>query len=264
MKTDWFIRFLSGFIYIGLVLYAIFASSMLFHMLMMIFSILCLWEFFVFSKMRVVLIRKIMVFVALSMLVEILNRIRGSDPTVCLILFPMMCFISELFSKSIPIEKIHRLSQVFFGWMYVGVPFFLARHFYTCYDQGKNLIMGLFILIWVNDTLAYLVGRRWGKKKIFPSVSPEKTIEGFLGGFFFCLLCSLIFYKIWGEWYWFVMGLVVTIFGTLGDLLESVLKRAYGVKDSGKFFPGHGGFLDRLDSFVFVIPIVVSYFFLFV
>ncbi|XCI75710.1 MAG: phosphatidate cytidylyltransferase [Flavobacteriales bacterium] len=264
MKTDWLIRLCSGVVYIGLVLYAIFASSIIFHILMIIFSTLCLWEFFVFSKMQAILIKKIMVFVALSMLVELINRIRGSDPTVGLIIFPIMYFTSELFSKAIPIEKVQQLSQVFFGWIYIGVPFFLARHLYAFHDQGKNLIIGLFILIWVNDTLAYLVGHWWGKKKLAPSVSPKKTVEGFLGGLFSCLVCSLIFYKIWGEWYWFMIGLIVAVFGTLGDLVESVIKRAYGVTNSGKFFPGHGGFLDRLDSFIFVIPMVVSYFVLFV
>lgn len=258
-KPDWVKRFWPGLIYVGLILYAVFLGDAIFHLLMMVFSAICLWEFLVFSKMPRALVQWVIFFIVLSMCIEWVGRMRGRDLMGGLILFPISCLVFKLFSKERSLVKILQLSQVFFGWLYIGMPFFLARHLYT-FDGGKNLIMGLFILIWGNDTSAYLVGRRWGKRKLAPSISPRKTIEGLWGGTIFCLICGLIF-SIWGERYWLMMGLIVAVFGTLGDLVESGIKRAYGVKDSSRLFPGHGGFLDRLDSFIFVIPVVIAYLF---
>lgn len=260
IKTDWVSRLVSGIVYVGTVLYAAFTSEIIFNLLMMTFSALCFWEFLTLSKMPRNLVQWSVIFIVFSMCIELFDRMRGKDLTGGLILFPIACFVMKLFSNDSPVEKICQLSQMFFAWVYIGTPFFMVRHLYTI-DGGKNLIMGLFILIWINDTLAYLVGQIWGKRKLLSFISPKKTVEGFLGGVFFCMLCGFVFYNIWGERYWMAMGLIVSVFGTLGDLVESVVKRAYGVKDSSRLFPGHGGFLDRLDSFVFVIPVVMAYLF---
>lgn len=120
----------------------------------------------------------------------------------------------------------------------------------------------LFVLIWSSDSFAYFAGRMFGKHKMAPTISPKKTWEGFAGG----VVCTLILGyfieqnmpELRGNW--IIMGLLVSVFAPLGDLVESQFKRTFGVKDSGNIIPGHGGVLDRLDSFIICAPVVYLYF----
>jgi len=124
-------------------------------------------------------------------------------------------------------------------------------------EFAKFLIMGIFILIWVNDSFAYLVGRSIGRTKLFPTVSPKKTVEGAIGGLIFTLGAAFFMAKyepIVTITQWMTLAAVIVFTGNLGDLVESKLKRVAGVKDSGALLPGHGGMLDRLDSLVFAAP----------
>lgn len=125
---------------------------------------------------------------------------------------------------------------------------------------NPKILISIFILIWTNDTFAYLVGKNFGKRKLFPAISPKKTIEGFVGGLFFSIISGMIlsyFYIGLKDFYfWIIIAIIVSIFSTLGDLIESKFKRVAGIKDSGKIMPGHGGILDRLDSIIFVIPFI--------
>ena len=140
----------------------------------------------------------------------------------------------------------------------------------------KWLMLALFILIWVNDSGAYIVGslmskRKGGNHKMFPRVSPAKSWEGLIGGFVFDLIAGYVFFRVgWTASLGLtayplldslLFALVVGVFGTLGDLMESLMKRTVGVKDSGRFMPGHGGVLDRFDSLLLAVPVV---YFLFV
>jgi phosphatidate cytidylyltransferase len=104
------------------------------------------------------------------------------------------------------------------------------------------------------------VGKNFGKNKLFPSVSPKKTIEGFMGGVVFTCIASVLLSKFYIEstilYIWLVIAIIVSIFSTLGDLIQSKFKRVAGVKDSGNIMPGHGGILDRLDSIIFVVPFI--------
>ena len=128
--------------------------------------------------------------------------------------------------------------------------------------KGYNpkILISIIILIWTNDTFAYLVGKNIGKNKLFPSVSPKKTIEGFAGGLVFTVIVGALlanYYIMASTLYiWIVIAAIVSIFSTLGDLIESKLKRVAGIKDTGNIMPGHGGILDRLDSIIFVIPFI--------
>ena len=148
---------------------------------------------------------------------------------------------------------------------YTIVPFIIINYVAI----GKNgynpkILISILILIWTNDTFAYLVGKNFGKHKLFPSVSPKKTIEGFAGGMvftvLFSLLLSLFFIGSKILYIWIIIAVIVSIFSTLGDLIQSKFKRVAGIKDSGKIMPGHGGILDRLDSIIFVIPFINLYF----
>ena len=149
---------------------------------------------------------------------------------------------------------------------YINSIFYISSSFIFIFLIGNynnefnpNLILGCFILVWVNDTLAYLVGTSIGKQKLFINVSPNKTVEGFLGGLFFCCICSIPISKYLYDFSftnWLIISIIISVFGTIGDLVESKYKRKSLVKDSGIILPGHGGLLDRLDSIMFSSPFI--------
>ena len=142
---------------------------------------------------------------------------------------------------------------------YIALPFALLPHMLV---NGPAELACTFILLWTNDTGAYLVGRSIGRTKLLPAVSPKKTIEGLLGGIALTLGVAWLLGFFWTELPLqdrLVCGLLVAVSATLGDLLESAFKRARGVKDSGNVLPGHGGILDRFDGFLLAIPAVYLY-----
>jgi len=121
------------------------------------------------------------------------------------------------------------------------------------------LILGMFAILWTHDTFAYLTGSLFGKHALYKRISPKKSWEGSIGGFGFSIVAAYIisvFSPLFIMWHWVSFALVITVFGTIGDLAESWLKRRAGVKDSGSFLPGHGGILDRFDSIMLVSPII--------
>lgn len=126
----------------------------------------------------------------------------------------------------------------------------------------KHLLLGIFILIWVYDSSAYIIGSLIGKTKLAERISPMKTVEGLVGGAAFCVVTAWIL-SIWlgvrPVMDWMVLAGCVVVFGTMGDLLESLIKRHAGVKDSGTLLPGHGGVLDRFDNFFFSVPFIAVY-----
>lgn len=159
------------------------------------------------------------------------------------------------------------LGNSLIGQLYIAVPLALTIRLtlevdpYSSMTQYNGLLLlAIFIFIWVNDTGAYLVGSRWGKRRLAPSISPKKSVEGSIGGLLLVLLSAVILrLLLFPELSWLrilLIAVVVAIFGTIGDLFESSLKRRAGVKDSGKLIPGHGGILDRIDSLLLAVPAV--------
>ena len=127
--------------------------------------------------------------------------------------------------------------------------------------EGFQILL-VFILIWANDSFAYLVGRKFGKTKLFERISPKKTWEGSIGGVFFGLLLGYLNSQIFDGLdtpTWMAIAVIVVIFGSLGDLVESLFKRSLGIKDSGKILPGHGGVLDRFDGIFISAPMVYTF-----
>ncbi len=166
------------------------------------------------------------------------------------------------------IQKITSFSKYLCLFGYIILPFIFITKI-PIGEQNKynpKIIISIFILIWTNDTFAYIVGKSIGKHKLLEKISPKKTIEGFIGGIIFTVLASYIIAKYYiqikevNTFIWIIIALIVSIFGTIGDLIESKFKRIAGVKDSGKIMPGHGGVLDRLDSIIFAAPIVYSFY----
>ena len=175
--------------------------------------------------------------------------------------FIFTIFIYELYSHSQ--EPFVNIAYIILGLFYIGIPFALVD--FIAFDGDTfyyRIVFGLLLLTWVNDTGAYLVGSQFGKTPLFPRISPNKTWEGSLGGAIICILFGYLLHLFFDEIglvQWLVLAAIVAIFGGLGDLVESMLKRSVGVKDSGNLLPGHGGLLDRFDAFIFVIPFAAAY-----
>ncbi len=177
--------------------------------------------------------------------------------------------ISELFTKA-P-NPINNWAYTMLSQMYIALPFStinLLAFQTTGGEQQYNALLPLsiFVFLWVNDSGAYCVGSLMGRHKLFPRVSPGKTWEGSVGGGLLVLVAAAVIgWLTGGETHslsvpvWMGLGLVVVVFGTLGDLVESLFKRTLGVKDSGNILPGHGGMLDRFDSSLMAIPAAVIY-----
>lgn len=169
------------------------------------------------------------------------------------------------------VQSISTPSKYLYLLGYILLPFiFIVKISFGIKDYNPKIIIGLFILIWTNDTFAYLVGKSIGKHKLLERISPKKTIEGFIGGVVFAIFTGYLISKLYIKaspsfseksiLIWTTIALIVGVFGTIGDLIESKFKRIAGIKDSGKIMPGHGGILDRLDSVIFVAPIVYLFY----
>lgn len=199
--------------------------------------------------------------------------------------YMMVMFISRLYTKQE--NPLRELAYIILGQVYIAAPLALVNQiaFHTLkYPLGEILkdycpifVLSLFLFIWVNDTGAFITGctlGRHGRHRLFPSVSPKKSWEGFWGGLFFCMLLGLGLYypQFWSfigvdihdgvrltRLDWMGMALTVSIFATFGDLIESFVKRAVGVKDSGTILPGHGGIWDRFDSLIMAAPAMYIY-----
>ena len=183
------------------------------------------------------------------------------------LIFLLYSFIKELYGKH-P-NPIANLGVIMLSQLYIVLPLSLVNVLafgdFTCFSSTPHhyaIPLAMYIFIWVNDTGAYLSGVTLGRHKLFPRISPKKSWEGSIGGAVFTIASAFAvahFFPFMTIWQWIGMALVIVVFGTFGDLTESMIKRHVGIKDSGHILPGHGGFLDRLDSMLFAIPAVVMY-----
>jgi len=170
-------------------------------------------------------------------------------------------FIQELYNKSAaPFQDI---AYTFSGLFFVIMPFtFFHALAYIGGGFNFHFPLAFLLMLWANDTGAYLSGRQFGKTKLFERHSPKKTWEGFIGGVAISAVVGYILSRYYTEleWQeWVIMAILISCFGTLGDLVESMFKRSINVKDSGGILPGHGGLLDRFDGLLIAAPIVYSY-----
>lgn len=183
-------------------------------------------------------------------------------------------FLYDLFSnRENPFQNI---SMNITGIIYCVLPFILLFQCTKIIEFKMNtpglhyspeihpyyFVLGYFLIVWTNDVMAYFTGRAIGKHKLFERISPKKTWEGFFGGFIFSIGAAILI-----SWYlfflttidWIIIAIIISVFGTLGDLVESMLKRSLQVKDSSNILPGHGGFLDRFDATLIAAPFVYLY-----
>lgn len=144
----------------------------------------------------------------------------------------------------------------------IGGFVFITRIAFSDGVFKPEIIVGVFVLIWCNDTFAYIIGKSLGKNKLLESVSPKKTIEGFFGGLIGAIISGFIIFNVLDIYtlgIWITLGVIISVFGTIGDLVQSNYKRQAGVKDSGNLMPGHGGLYDRLDSAIYTSPFIYAF-----
>ncbi|WP_202703631.1 phosphatidate cytidylyltransferase [Flavobacterium sp. UGB4466] len=282
-------RTISGAVYIALLLTSILFSTESFIILFGIFLIIATYEFCnlvginkIFSILFVSLFYSAVALISFYK-TETENYISKTFKENIIItvdtekLFSALLIITLIVSVKCIVflfddtQIISKTSKYIYLLGYVTLPFlFITKISFGIKDYNPKIIIGLFVLIWTNDTFAYLVGKSMGKHKLFERISPKKTIEGFLGGVVFAAFAGFLISKLYIQpkadfstksiLIWMIIALIVSIFGTIGDLIESKFKRVAGVKDSGSIMPGHGGVLDRLDSVIFVAPIIFLFY----
>jgi phosphatidate cytidylyltransferase len=178
-----------------------------------------------------------------------------------LLLIPVILVSAELSRKSS--TALTNVGMSLFGIIWIVVPLALLSGFFNLAEEHKwretGLLLGFFLILWIYDSGAYIFGSLFGKHRMLERISPKKSWEGFAGGTLAGLLIAFIISASFTEFTlteWLLIGVSIVIFGTIGDLTESMFKRNAGVKDSGKILPGHGGILDRFDAVFIAAPVV--------
>ena len=263
------VRTLTGAIYVGLIVASLLWGGLTwFSLLCCLFALAGMWEMIRMFKgetARMTPATLLDLLTGISIVAAM--ALSGGRPSVLMTVGAEVTFLILLrgvlqlyLHTSSPIKEIST-SAMAIG--YVALP--LATACCMDYFVGPECVLLIFIMIWLNDTGAFLVGSLIGRHKLFERLSPKKSWEGFWGGFIFCLLTGAEANILLPEFYggnigvYLALGAVVSVFSTLGDLFESMIKRAVGVKDSGNILPGHGGMLDRIDSLLFVFPASAVY-----
>jgi len=258
-------RTLSGFLFVTLIVGSILISKYAFAVF---FAIICGWAVREFHKLSnkqqnvnvdliVALIGGILLFA--SSFVHASGIWRNSSFSIYGI-YIVLVLIFELYRKQT--NPIHNWAYFILGQIFIALPFSLLNFILFIQDWQPLILLSVFVTIWVNDTGAYLTGVTIGKHRLFERISPKKSWEGFIGGAVFALLSGYVFSLLIPEIQlinWLVFSEIIVVFGTFGDLIESLMKRTVGVKDSGDLIPGHGGLLDRFDSMLLAAPVIFIY-----
>lgn len=247
------VRTLSGVLYISIVIFTLFASHEWFIGLFFILALITLNEF-----LRIVKVKSLIPYLLLAGTLFFFSY-KEIDMVAIYILLIATIFVNLfLFREVLVLYKF----SLFEKRRYLYIFFYIINGFVFLTLIPPKFIIGVFILIWSNDTFAYLIGKRFGKRKLIERISPKKTLEGFFGGmigtiiagFFIFIYTSLLSLVIW-----LLLALIISIIGTIGDLIQSKFKRQVGLKDSGRLMPGHGGLYDRLDSIIYASPFVYGF-----
>lgn len=251
------VRAISGALYVAIILFAMYASREWFVGLFLILGGLTTFEF-----LKLIRSKGWILYAILPALLYFISY----DPItpwiaysyLALVLLINILLMNDLFVLgTTPIFERRKFLAVLL-YLFGGFVFITLIPMRDGVFEPK-IVVGVFILIWANDSFAYLIGKNFGKRKLMPQISPKKTIEGFIGGMLGAILAAAIIFKfmeVYSLLIWSIMAILITCVGTTGDLIQSKFKRKAGVKDSGGLMPGHGGIYDRLDSIIYSSPII--------
>lgn len=273
MNSNFIKRTITGVLFVAILVGCILWGAFSFGILFVIISALTIFEFgqLINSRTEDANVNKFIImlgggYLFLAVMAFCIDT-AGSTIFIPYVLLLLYLLISELYLKKE--NPILNWAYSMFSQLYIGLPFallnVLAFHNdpeYSSISYNPILPLSVFIFLWLNDTGAYCIGSLFGKHRLFERISPKKSWEGSIGGGIVAIGVSLVlahFFPFMSIWEWMGLSLVVVVFGTWGDLTESLLKRQLHVKDSGNILPGHGGMLDRFDSALMAIPAAVVY-----
>lgn len=257
------VRSISGAVYVGLILGSLFLHKFAFSAVLLFFNVAALYEFGGFRNKKPGEHIRLLILSALAFVLHhfVISGYLNPDWLWLFGLIPIGIATRILFSAKEGQDT--KISYALLGLLYVTMPLMLLNQLNMQLSEGVSwLIIIILILIWVNDSFAYLTGMAIGKHKLFERISPKKSWEGFFGGIVATIIAAWFFHSkagIDGIGEWIFLALLVALSSVIGDFVESMFKRSAGVKDSGKLIPGHGGVLDRIDSILFVFPVVFIY-----
>jgi len=265
---NFFTRTITGILFVVLIVSAIVLSHYFFAIVFLLVTIMCLLEYYTILHEKINLLLKVSGLVAGSLIFILCfivsTEIVGYKFLILAIPLVFMIFLIELFTNDKNQQT--NAGYVVSGIIYVALPLSILNFYYIPeFNGGRvayNTLLGFFILIWIHDVAAYLVGSTMGKHKLFERISPKKTWEGSIGAIVISILIAYYLPKIFNGFHtqdWIIIALLIVVFGTFGDLVESMIKRMANIKDSGKLLPGHGGVLDRFDAVLFASPAVFVY-----
>ena len=282
-------RTATGFLIVLVIIGAIALNSLSFVALFFLVMLGTLYEFYnnlLRAKIHPQTVYGLMI-ASMFYIFAFLNAIGFIPIRFIFLFFPLVSviFLAELFLREN--RPFHNIAFTLLGLFYIALPFSLFHYFVFhpseelilksggeadivnfVFQPGfkvnyyYQILLGFFFLNWLNDTGAYLIGVPFGKHKLFKRISPKKSWEGFFGGAMFSIATAILlarFFPVLQVHDWLVIAFIVIVFATFGDLVESMLKRYLGLKDSGSILPGHGGLLDRFDGVIFSAPIVYAY-----
>lgn len=254
------VRSLSGILYLLVVIFSMYTSREIFMLLFLILGFQTLKEF-----KKLIQLKSFTSYLLLPISLLLLSYYHPGE--IILYIYLGCCLLVNILLakdlKSTTNSLLLKQQKYIPTMLYIiGGFIFLTRIAFSDEEFKPQIIVGVFVLIWCNDTFAYIVGKSLGKNKLLERVSPKKTIEGFFGGLIAAIIAGLIIFNVLDLYtlgIWISLGVIASVFGTIGDLVQSNYKRQAGVKDSGNLMPGHGGLYDRLDSAIYASPFIYAF-----
>lgn len=250
-------RIITGGIGIIVLLFIVWLGGIPYSIFITLLATIGFYEYLKINKTKILSIEAILGILSVVIIVYTYNYLIEIEIMTIIIILLILYLLLMIFKKNM--ITIENIGYYLLGVIYLGFSFAFMLET-RLIDNGLYLTLFIFFITWASDSGAYFIGKKFGKKKLLPEISPKKTVEGSIGGIFFSIIVGLIsnyYFNIDDNWFFIItIAILISIIGQFGDLIESALKRSKGVKDSGTILPGHGGILDRFDSLIFIFLVM--------